>query len=130
MAIQWEAQIENHIREIRRLLGMERFLSRDLSADAVYFGIGIMNYNHHCSEASDDARGMESKDDQEPPVVVQDNRPIFFRISFRSSLALGFTSPTGGIAIPASMPIRLSASLITTGKVPNSKAKRSGAKRN
>jgi len=56
--------------------------------------------------------------------------PIFFKIPFSSSLASGLMPPTGGIPTPASMPIRLSASLITTGKVPRSKANRSGANRN
>ena len=58
------------------------------------------------------------------------NRPIFLRISFSSSFAFGVIPPTGGIPTPASMPIRLRASLITTGKVPRSKARRRGAKRN
>ncbi len=56
--------------------------------------------------------------------------PISIRIFFNSSLASGLIPPTGAIPAPASIPMRLSASLITTGKVPNSKARRSGASRN
>jgi hypothetical protein len=39
------AQIENHIKEIKRGFGMEWMPSGDFGANGVYFGIGILTYN-------------------------------------------------------------------------------------
>ena len=39
------AHIENHIKEIKTGVGMDRMPSGDFRANAVHFGIGIMTYN-------------------------------------------------------------------------------------
>jgi len=64
------------------------------------------------------------------PALKEGKLKFIYHNNEKSSFAFEEIPPTGGMPTPASIPMRLSASLITTGKVPRSKARRRGARRN